>query len=138
MEFTGSGYIYQISGKYGVVSLDGSKDTGAKYAAAKEVDGSYSNKGYIAVRELSGDNKNVNTCGLVDKNGNEVLPCKYAGIEMLNDRYAKVITADKETKDKDAALIYYTSRSRTPPAHVRTRFRQRVSLLSLRTTKRTE
>ncbi len=57
VEFTGSGYIYQISGKYGVVSLDGTKDTGAKYAAAKEVDGSYSNKGYIAVRELSGDNK---------------------------------------------------------------------------------
>ncbi len=110
VEFTGSGYIYQISGKYGVVSLDGSKDTGAKYAAAKEVDGSYSNKGYIAVRELSGDNKNVNTCGLLDKDGNEVLPCKYAGIEMLNDRYAKVITADKETKDKDAALIYFTDK----------------------------
>ena len=110
VEFTGSGYIYQISGKYGVVSLDGTKDTGAKYAAAKEVDGSYSNKGYIAVRELSGDNKNVNTCGLLDKNGNEVLPCKYAGIEMLNDRYAKVITADKETKDKDAALIYFTDK----------------------------
>ncbi|MBQ1974625.1 MAG: WG repeat-containing protein, partial [Ruminococcus sp.] len=110
VEFTGSGYIYQISGKYGVVSLDGTKDTGAKYAAAKEVDGSYSNKGYIAVRELSGDNKNVNTCGLVDKNGNEVLPCKYAGIEMLNDRYAKVITADKETTDKNAALIYFTDK----------------------------
>ncbi len=110
VEYTGSGYIYQIAGKYGVVTLDGTKDTGAKYAAAKEVDGSYSNKGYIAVRELSGDNKNVNTCGLVDKNGNEVLPCKYAGIEMLNDRYAKVITADKETKDKDAALIYFTDK----------------------------
>lgn len=110
VEFTGSGYIYQIAGKYGVVSLDGTKDTGAKYEAAKEVDGSYSNKGYIAVRELSGDNKNVNTCGLVDKNGNEVLPCKYAGIEMLNDRYAKVITADKETTDKNAALIYFTDK----------------------------
>ena len=111
VEYTGSGYIYQIAGKYGVVSLDGSKDTGAKYAAAKEASGSYgSNKGFIAVRELSSDNKNINTTGLVDRNGNEVIPCKYAGIEMLNDRYAKVITADKETKDKDAALIYFTDK----------------------------
>ena len=110
VEFTGSGYIYQISGKYGVVSLDGSKDTGTKYATAKEVDGSYSNKGFIAVRELSSDNKNINTCGLIDKNGNEAIPCKYAGIEMLNDRYAKVITADKETTNKDEALIYFTDK----------------------------
>lgn len=108
VEYTGSGYIYQISGKYGVISLDGSKDTGAKYAAAKVVVGANSNLGYIVVSEASGDSKNINTWGMVDKNGNDVLPCKYAAIQMLNDRYAEVVTVDKETKDKDTAVISFS------------------------------
>ena len=110
VDITSSGIIYQADGKYGVVSFDGKKDTGAKYAYAKEVSSDTNDKGYIVVRELAADNKNVNTCGLVDKNGELAIPCQYASINLLNDRYAKVITADKETKDKDEALVYFTEK----------------------------
>ena len=108
---TPSGIIYQTGDKYGVISFDGKKDTGAIYDYADEVRTETVDKGYIVVSDSKADDKNINTCGLVDKNGDQIIPCQYANISMLNDRYAKVITADKETKNKDEALVYYTDRS---------------------------
>lgn len=111
MDVTSSGLIYVKDGKYGVITPDGKKDTGAVYAYAKEISGEGYNKGYVVVRALSSDNDNVNTCGLIDKDGNEVVPCKYASAKMLNERYVYLITADQITTDKDKALVYYTDKT---------------------------
>ena len=101
--------------KYGILSLDGKHDTGAKYyyADRANVDSgeqSTMTKGFFAVFEEERETDNPNVCGLVDSEGKEILPCKYGFISVLNDRYAQVITATEQTKDKDKALYYVTSK----------------------------
>lgn len=108
--FTASGIIYQSAqGGYGVVSIDGKKNTGAKYAYAAEIAGG-SGKGYIVTTAAS-KTENINPCGLMDKYGEVLLDNKFAHIKMINDRYVQVITALEETKDEKEALVYYTDRS---------------------------
>lgn len=109
VEMTKSGIIYKnADDKYGVMSLDGKNDTGAKYIYADETAGdSY---GYITVyADKSGDG-DVNFCGLVDSSGKEVLETKYGYFYILSDRYAKVVTATSKTTNKDNALFYYTDK----------------------------
>lgn len=108
--FTASGIIYQSAqGGYGVVSIDGKKDTGAKYAYASEIAGG-SGKGYIVTTAAS-KTENINPCGLMNKYGEMLLENKFAHIKMINDRYAQVITALEKTDDEKEALVYYTDRS---------------------------
>ncbi len=110
LDITSSGIIYQSGDKYGVLTLDGKKDSGPVYAAAQEARSEGSDKGFIAVRQVKNNAKDVNTCGLIDKDGNEIIPCKYASITVLNDRFVRVVTADKETKDEDKAVVYFTDK----------------------------
>lgn len=109
VEITQSGIIYKdVNDNYGVLSLDGKNDTGAKYTYADETSGDA--HGYISVYVKDSDENNVNCCGLVDSNGKEILETKYGFISILSERYAKVITADGETTDEDKALFYSTNR----------------------------
>ncbi len=105
---TSSGVIYQDeNGKYGIVSLDGKSDSGAKYKVVKEETAENNQKGFFIVADVS---DNLNSCGLADENGVEIVPCKYASVSLLNDKYAKAVTADKITNDKDSALVYSTDK----------------------------
>lgn len=109
VEITQSGIIYKdVNDNYGVLSLDGKNDTGAKYTYADETSGD--GHGYISVYIKNSNENDVNCCGLVDSNGKEILETKYGFISILSERYAKVITADSETTDEDKALFYSTNR----------------------------
>ena len=102
VEFTEGGIIYQgPDGKYGVVSLDGAKDTGPVYASAREA--TYQTV-IVTEKEFGGDA--LNTSGLIGSDGSLLVPAKYANIEVLNERYARVFTADKETSKEDNAVVF--------------------------------
>ena len=99
-EFTAGGIIYRSGdGKYGVLSLDGKNDTGAKFATAQQASGDYRAEKYVDVATLASDNDKLNTHGLISKNAEEAIPTKYGCIKVLNDRYAFVATFDGETTD---------------------------------------
>lgn len=110
VEITPSGIIYQgMDGKYGVVSPDGTKNTGAKYASVEK--DSATDNGYFVVRNVSVSDGELNTAGLIDRNGEEIIECKYAAIEMIGERYAAVYTADTTTSDKESAVVGVNSGS---------------------------
>ena len=101
------GMIYQDdSEKYGIVSLDGTHVTEPKYAICKAEDK------YFAVSESVPENEYdydaLNNCGLVDAKGNIIIPMEYASIDVLNERYAKVVVVTDLTDDEDEALVYFT------------------------------
>ncbi len=101
-DFTEGGIIYQgPDGKYGVVSLDGAKDTGPVYASAREA--TYQTV-IVTEKEFGGDA--LNTSGLIGSDGSLLVPAKYANIEVLNERYARVFTADKETSKESNAVVF--------------------------------
>lgn len=101
---TGSGIIYQNdNNKYGVMSINGENDTGAKFDYVEETDSSIS--GYFSVISKNSTN-DINCCGLIDANGKEIIPMEYAAISLLSNRYVKVVTAKEETTNEDSALVY--------------------------------
>ncbi|MBR2189372.1 MAG: hypothetical protein IJ860_08225 [Eubacterium sp.] len=107
-DFKNSGIIYQNdqSGNYGVLTSDGTHDTGDIYTSAREADNYY--PGYFIVSSSKADVSNVNVNGLIDAEGNEIIPCEYGFISLLSDRYAKVITSSGQTTNEEEALFYYT------------------------------
>ena len=99
-----AGFVYETDdGKFGVMPFDGSARSDAKYVNVNSAGMPENGTGYFTVR-TSTDTANVNNVGLIDDKGNEILPSKYAFISQLNERYFKVITADKETTSKGDAV----------------------------------
>ncbi len=98
------GFIYKKNGKYGIMSLDGKKDTGAKYIEA-EAEGDY----FKVVDKQPGETvEEQNYFTLIDANGKEVIPGKFATFNILNDRYIRVVAVNKLVDNKDDALVYET------------------------------
>ena len=103
-----AGIVYTDSeGKCGVLSLDGKKDTGAKYAKLSSST-LYNDVYMTTVKALTADEQNVNVYGAVAKNGEEAVPCQYAKVEALSERYVKVYTAEEKTDNKDEAVVYFS------------------------------
>ncbi len=110
VEITASGIIYQgLDGKYGVISPDGSKNTGSVYASVSK--DTATDKGYFVVRNTAVSDGSLNTAGLIDRNGEEIIGFRYAAIEIIGDRYAAVYTADRKTSDKSEAVVGVNSGS---------------------------
>lgn len=109
-----NGIIYQDSSdKYGIMSLDGKKDTTAKYyyaSKAKTDTVMDLTQGFFGVYSKDATETDVNVAGLVNGDCEEVIECKYGYISVLSDRFARVITAKSQTTDKDAALYYVTDK----------------------------
>lgn len=104
-----NGLIYtDKNGKYGIMSLDGKTDTGAKYTACKTIDE------YFEVTTVDPATVNnvaaLNCCGVVDATGKEIIPMNYAAFKKLSDRYFQVCEATGQTTDEDEALIYMTDK----------------------------
>ncbi len=93
-------------GKYGIMTLDGKKDTGAVYEYVGP------EKNYFSVyTTIPGGEKDfdgLNDSALVDAEGNEVIPEHYAAYNVLGERFVRVIEVDKITDSKDDALFYLT------------------------------
>lgn len=100
-----SGLIYKADdGKYGIISLDGKNDTGAKYASCEEA-----GKFFEVSAATDVDRTNVaavNNSGLVDSKGNEIVPMSYGYVEVLSERYVRVVEATGITEDRNECLFY--------------------------------
>ncbi len=99
---------YKENDKEGILTFDGKKDTGAIYAGV-------STKGnYIVVTTAIPEDENdldaINSDGLMDGEGNLVIPAQYAVFDVLSDRYVQACTA-KELVAADAEdyLLYLSS-----------------------------
>ncbi len=105
LSFASGGMYYRATnGKYGILNLDGSKDTGAIYASCEDA------YDYFIVSrnaEIDADNiETVNRNGLVDGEGNVLIPFQYAVIESLSDRYVKVCEAKARSYNEDECLVF--------------------------------
>lgn len=104
----GGVYYKDESGKYGIMTAAGQKDTGAMYTYVEPL------KQYFMVAETKPADINtpsaLNCLGLVDANGREIIPQEYALIELLNETFAKVYEVTERTSNNDEALIYYTDK----------------------------
>ncbi len=110
-------YIYSLSehgiiyndenDKYGVMSPDGTHNSGAKYLSISE-EGRYFTIETVAEKNPD-DISTLNSIGLIDTDGKEIIPAKYAVIEELNDRFYRACEVTEKTSDEDAYLVYFTS-----------------------------
>lgn len=99
------GYLYGKDGKIGISSFDGKSNSGALYTSAKGEENYF----IVATTDVKTDPTNINTLnvfGLVDVTGRVIVPCEYASISVLNERYVKVCAATETTTDKESAMIY--------------------------------
>ena len=98
---------YEENEKYGLLSLEGKKVTKAVYEDIEE------EKGYFIVTAKKPADENdfegLNSTGLIDIDGKEIIPAKYAIVEILNDRYARVVEGTGRTDNKDESLFYMHS-----------------------------
>lgn len=107
-DFGDTGIVYKTEDKmYGLVSLDGEIITDAKYGYC-EVEGAYF-KVSLSKMESFTNADDLNCIGVVDANGNEIIPMEYAVIDEINERYFRVCEVTEQTENKDEALVYYST-----------------------------
>ena len=108
---TSGGLYYQNDDDlYGIMTFDGKNDTGAKYTVCRS-DDKYFQVSTVDPASISlEDPTTINCVGLVDAMGKEIVPMKYAAIDVLNERYAKVIEVTEQVASKDEALVYFTEK----------------------------
>lgn len=102
---SGAVVYYDDERNYGLISLDGKTDSGIKYGFCQEVD----NKYYMVKEEKIesiDDIASLNKSGLVDGEGNVILPFEYAFFDDLSDRYIRVFTAAARTETKPETDYY--------------------------------
>lgn len=100
-----NGFVYEAEdGKYGIMTLDGKRDTGAIYTMCR----AYDNYFLATTAEIQDDANidDLNCYGVVDVNGKELVPMEYAAIKELNERYIRVCEATEQTDNEDEALVY--------------------------------
>lgn len=88
------------------------------YLGEKATDKTYKGVNYLGngIYEVSdASSKEANSVGLVNKEGEEILPCEAAKLEflagngdILSDRYLRVIYTTGETKNEEEAILYST------------------------------
>ena len=94
---------YGENEKYGVMSGDGSYDTGAIYDNAT-CEGAYFK---VRTEEIGTPDEldKINSVGLVDCTGEELIPAQYAVVEDLSDRFYRVCAVTERT-EADEYLVY--------------------------------
>lgn len=100
------GLYYQEDGLYGIMSFDGKHDTGAIYTVCQPK-GNY----FLVMNQAETSKDDVTTlnrAGLVDGNGNEIVPLEYAVVEVLGSRFVRVVSVDATTENEEEKLTYYT------------------------------
>lgn len=104
----GGAYYKDDNDMYGIISRDGSKDTGAVYT---NVEAEYDNAFFVVSQKKDADVTSVadlNSSGLLNDDLQLVVPMEYAAIDILSDRFVKVCEVTEQTDNKDEALVYYT------------------------------
>ena len=103
------GIIYKDdSGKYGILTLDGKKDTGAKYTYCNALGNNFmvATADPESIKEIA----DQNCFGIVNAEGKELVPMKYGSLKKLGDRFVRAYIITEETTNEDEALVYATDR----------------------------
>ncbi len=105
------GYYQDVNTrKYGIVSADGSHDTGAiYYECSPKLDYEYFVVTTAETPNNAADASGFNNKGLVDELGNVIIPTEYFTLDVLNERFAKVTQATERTFNEDECLVYIHS-----------------------------
>ncbi len=101
------GYLYGKDNKIGISSFDGKSNSGAIYTSAKGTSKYF----IVATQEVNIDATkpaSLNIFGLADASGKEIVPCEYASIKVLSERYVWVCNVTELTTNKDNAVTYMT------------------------------
>lgn len=99
----GGVYYRGTNGKYGIMTLDGTSDTGPIYTECEPC-GSL----FVVTTKTAEDIYSVtdlNCYSLVDATGKEVISAKYLDYERESDYFVKVIEATDTTTNRDEALF---------------------------------
>ena len=92
---------------YGILDTDGNATTAAIFEEVRRGDYNY----YLVTGTSASNAENleeINSTGLYGRDGRMIIPAEYGLIDILSERYAKVIKAERETDDKDETLMYVT------------------------------
>ncbi len=108
VSLTEGGFYYQDkeTGLYGVVSHNGKYDSGAIYVHCVPR-GIYFEVGFKTAESYS-DIAGLNSFGLVDAKGNQIIPFMYASFNALSDNFVKATKVTERTYNEDEAVLYYT------------------------------
>lgn len=100
------GLYYSIGKRYGIMSFDGSADSGAIYAQCRPL-GNY----FLVAKEtgVESDIKTLNTAGVVDAWGNVLVPLAYASVVAVDDRFVRVAELTEVVSTRDEAITEFTS-----------------------------
>lgn len=92
------GLYYVIGKKYGIMTFDGTCDSGAKYALCRPMGDAFMVSKTMGVES---DPLSFNTAGVVDAQGNELVPLSYASVVAIDSRFVRVaeITGTCEKKE---------------------------------------
>lgn len=101
-----AGVIYREDQMYRLATLDGNKVSKDKYTVCEPC-GDYFKVTTVDPSTIE-DAKDYNCMGMVDAEGNEVIPMEYASVKSINERYYQVIKVTGITENKDEALMYAT------------------------------
>ncbi len=107
LKFGNGIYYIDDNKKYGVLSLDGKIDTGAKYFNCETI-GNYLQVTAGIPNDWS-DIDAINSVGIINHDGEIVIPTEYAMFKILNDRYIQVVKATERSYSKDDYLFRYTA-----------------------------
>lgn len=97
------GLYYAEGGKYGILSHDGTHDSGAVYAVCRPL-GNY----FLVAKSTGNTIKTMNTAGVVDAMGNVLVPLEYASVVALDDRFAMAAELTGFTDSKDQSVTSRT------------------------------
>ncbi len=99
-------YYRAENGLYGIMTFDGSVDSGSIYAEVVTADG------YFRVTKETGDTngtpETLNRYGLVNARGVELVPQKYAAVKVLGSRFATAIRVTGIAENEDDAVLFST------------------------------
>lgn len=101
------GLYYKEGDHYGIMSFDGRYDSGAVYTMC-EPRGAYFLVCTALDVPLTADNAlQGNRIGMVDGEGNELIPLEYANIEILGDRFVRAVEIEAVTEHEEEKLTYF-------------------------------
>ena len=97
-------YYRSKDGRYGIMTFDGSCDSGPVYTEVVTAERYFR----VTEKEASAANtpESLNRYGLVNARGARLVPQEYAAVKVLNDRFATAIRVTGTTKETDKAVLF--------------------------------
>ncbi|MBR0447502.1 MAG: hypothetical protein IIX28_03430 [Clostridia bacterium] len=102
------GLYYKEGDRYGIMSFDGSYDSGAVYTMCEPRGALFLVSTADMATTLTAANvTQCNRVGMVDGEGNELIPLEYSSVEILGDRFARATEVEAVTDKEEEKLTYF-------------------------------